>query len=108
MTGPAPAHPVFHRAADVAEILHCSPWWVKEQARQRRIPFCWIGGSYRFTDEHLAQIARLFEVLPTDPTASAPAPRRPATGPTDTEAAPVVRLVARQPRRARAAAQAAA
>lgn len=43
----------FYRAADVAERLHCSVWWVKEQARRRRIPYCWIGGSYRFTDEHI-------------------------------------------------------
>ncbi|GGL09797.1 helix-turn-helix domain-containing protein [Mangrovihabitans endophyticus] len=61
-TGPAPAG--FYRAAEVARLLRCSEWWVKEQARRRRIPFCWIGGSYLFTDEHIAAIVRLFEVQP--------------------------------------------
>ncbi|WP_433082730.1 helix-turn-helix domain-containing protein [Dactylosporangium sp. CA-052675] len=55
---------VLHRPAEVAKILDCSEWWVKEQARRRRIPFAWIGGSYRFTDEHLAEIIRIFEVRP--------------------------------------------
>ena len=48
-------------------MLRCSEWWVKEQARRRRIPFCWIGGSYLFTEEHVAAIVRLFEVPPSDP-----------------------------------------
>ena len=34
--------------------------------RRRRIPFCWIGGSYLFTEEHVAAIVRLFEVAPTE------------------------------------------
>ena len=54
----------YYRPADVARLLHCSQWWVKEQARRRRIPFCWIGGSYLFTEEHVAAIVRLFEVRP--------------------------------------------
>src|SRR3954464_3325134 len=61
-TGRAPAG--FYRAAEVARMLRCSEWWVKEQARQRRVPFCWIGGSYLFTEEHVAMIVRLFEVRP--------------------------------------------
>jgi hypothetical protein len=64
MSGPQPAPSAFHRPADVARILGCSEWWVKEQARRRRVPYCWIGGSYRFTDAHVAEIARLFEVRP--------------------------------------------
>jgi hypothetical protein len=55
------ATPMFYQPRDVAKILKCSEWWVKEQARRRRIPFCWIGGSYRFTPEHLTDIARIFE-----------------------------------------------
>ena len=47
-------------------MLRCSEWWVKEQARRRRIPFCWIGGSYLFTEEHIAAIVRLFEVRPVE------------------------------------------
>jgi len=83
-------------------MLRCSEWWVKEQARRRRIPFAWIGGSYLFTPEHLAEIVRRFEVRPTDDTTSAPAQRRTsaqrvATG----EAGSVVHLTARPPRRSR-------
>lgn len=100
----------LYSAAEVAERLQCSPWWVKEQARKRRIPFSWIGGSYRFTPEHLAEIIRVFEVKPGD-SVGVPgtvvarrgrAPRRPvsqqlASG----QVPPVVRLTARPPRRAR-------
>jgi hypothetical protein len=37
MTGPAPAPTGFYRPAEVAALLR-SEWWVKEQARRRRIP----------------------------------------------------------------------
>ena len=83
-------------------MLRCSEWWVKEQARRRRIPFCWIGGSYLFTDEHITEIIRLFEVRPVEGAAVAVIGRaRKAT--TEPHTAPAVRLVARVPRRARAA-----
>jgi hypothetical protein len=52
---------IFYLPRDVARILKCSEWWVKEQARKRRIPFCWIGGGYRFTPGHLVEIIRLCE-----------------------------------------------
>lgn len=64
MTRGIAARPILYRPAEVAEMLGCSEWWVKEQARNRRIPFSWIGGSYRFTDEHVAEIFRLFEERP--------------------------------------------
>lgn len=51
----------FYLPRDVARILKCSEWWVKEQARKRRIPFCWIGGGYRFTPDHVGEIVRLSE-----------------------------------------------
>ena len=81
-------------------MLRCSVWWVKEQARRRRIPFCWIGGGYLFTAEHVAEIARLFEVRPIQaaiPVVVAervvrPAPIEPNTA--------VTQLRARPPRRA--------
>jgi excisionase family DNA binding protein len=56
----------LYRPAEVAELLGCSEWWVKEQARKRRIPYSRIGGSYRFTAEHLAEIVRLHEVQRRD------------------------------------------
>jgi excisionase family DNA binding protein len=101
MTGTGPQQPTFYTPQEVAEMLRCSAWWVKEQARKRRIPFCWIGGGYRFTAEHLAEIARLFEVRPTaEPGQPATRPagpvrRRPVT-PDD---GGTVRLQARVPRR---------
>jgi len=99
MNGPAP---VLHRPADVARMLRCSQWWVKEQARKRRIPFSWIGGSYRFTDAHVAEIIALFEVRPEDATATAPTPRQAARHPGGHETGgTVIQLRARPPRRAR-------
>lgn len=67
MDGAPMAQSQLWTPAEVAERLRCSQWWVKEQARRRRIPFCWIGGSYRFTEEHVAVIVRLFEVQPEEP-----------------------------------------
>ena len=87
-------------------MLRCSQWWVKEQARRRRIPYCWIGGSYRFTDGHLVEIARLFEVRPaaevTAPPGRATSIRRPRPTVTTAPDQPVA-LAARLPRRMRQA-----
>jgi hypothetical protein len=86
-------------------MLRCSEWWVKEQARRRRIPYSWIGGSYLFTNEHVAEIVRLFEVQPMAETRTSLASKGPdrirddSPGKTPT----VVRLRARQPRRSRTA-----
>src|SRR3954452_18412414 len=97
--GRAPAG--FYRAAEVARMLRCSEWWVKEQARRRRIPFCWIGGSYLFTNQHIAAIVRLFEVQPVEsgPSASPTEGVRRAGRVTGSGR---VALIARVPRRARA------
>ncbi|GGK39593.1 hypothetical protein GCM10010124_35330 [Pilimelia terevasa] len=95
--------PHTHRPAAAAKILGCSEWWLKEQARKRRIPYAWIGGSYRFTDHHLTEILGIFERRPTPavtPTSSVRGSRsrRHTT-------APVVQLVPRVPRRAQRAQQ---
>lgn len=66
MTGGAAERLTFYRPAEVADRLGCSAWWVKEQARRRRVPYCWIGGSYRFTEEHVAEIARICERRPDE------------------------------------------
>ena len=60
--------PQLLKPRDVATALGCSEWWVKEQARTGRIPFSWIGGSYRFTHEHLHEIIT--------PSSTAPPSRR--------------------------------
>lgn len=103
MERPALATPVLHRAADVARILGCSEWWVKEQARKRRIPYSFIGGSYRFTDQHIIEIVKLFEVRPDEPGESAPLPRRAAAQGRADDGRASRRLVARTPRRTRMA-----
>ena len=99
ISGAAPLPPVY-LPRDIAKALHCSEWWVKEQARRGRIPYSKPGGSYRFTAEHFAEIMRIFESRPTDSgstaAAATPTRRRQATP----AAAPVTRLKARTPRRA--------
>lgn len=105
MTGPATAPTGFYRAVEVAALLRCSEWWVREQARHRRIPYAWIGGSYLFTAEHVAEIVRRFEVQPVDEPTPVNVVRlssRNAVG--DREQAPPVLLRARPPLRARNAA----
>jgi hypothetical protein len=104
MTGPQPQQPTFYRPAEVARMLRCSEWWVKEQARKRRIPYCWIGGSYLFTPQHIGEIVRLFEVRPTDEaTHASPVRGTPDRRFADDGGEPVL-LRARTPRRARDAA----
>jgi len=95
--------PVLHLPAEVARMLRCSEWWVKEQARKRRIPFSWIGGSYRFTDAHVAEIIARFEVQPEDASAAVPAPRQAARRTGDADGGTVIQLRARTPRRTRTA-----
>ena len=102
MSGAGGAHAAYYRPAEVARMLRCSEWWVKEQARHRRIPFCWIGGSYLFTEAHVAEIVRLFEVQPVEAAASAPSAGRARREAASTRPRAAV-LVARVPRRARTA-----
>ncbi|HET9518817.1 MAG TPA: helix-turn-helix domain-containing protein [Actinoplanes sp.] len=94
----------YYRPAEVAKLLRCSEWWIKEQARRRRIPYAWIGGSYLFTADHVTEIVRLFEVQPG--VEAPPAPRRARADRQSSDgcsdAAPN-RLRARPPRRARLA-----
>jgi len=77
-------------------MLRCSEWWVKEQARRRRIPFCWIGGGYLFTERHIEAIVCLFEVCPAEPGRVAAVPRSASSAP---GADAPGRLRARAPRR---------
>lgn len=56
------------------EIITSS--WLKEMARRREIPFVLIAGKYAFTDDHLAEIIRKFEMKPGRDERPAAAPRR--------------------------------
>src|SRR3954447_5920138 len=101
MGGAGTQRAAYYRPAEVAEMLRCSEWWVKEQARRRRIPYAWIGGSYLFNDEHIAAIVRLLEARPAAPM-PAPAARSAPVSDTATADGPLV-LRARRPRRSRGA-----
>lgn len=97
-SGPA-GEPRLYRPAEVAKTLRCSEWWVKEQARKRRIPYSWIGGSYLFTAGHIVEIVRLFENRPPE----TGAPEKASGSATRTRRSvlcePVSQLTARTPRR---------
>jgi excisionase family DNA binding protein len=97
---PLAGHPALLLPSEVATLLRCSEWWVKEQARNRRIPHTRVGGGYRFTDAHVAAIVRRFEVLPVDDTPVVPVTTAAQQAPSIRPAEPVTVLRARTPRRA--------
>ncbi|MFF7224126.1 helix-turn-helix domain-containing protein [Streptomyces massasporeus] len=99
-----PALPPTYSPAQIAEALDCSEWWVKEQARRRRIPFIRSGSGYRFTKDHVEEIFHILEERPDQGNVSIPQAtslRQRSQAPSD---GPVVQLRARRPRRARNAA----
>ncbi|RLU80673.1 DNA-binding protein [Streptomyces griseocarneus] len=68
---PSDELPHLFRPTEIAKALGCSEWWLKEQARRRRVPFTRVGGAYRFTIEHVAEVIDLFEERPLQPGQSA-------------------------------------
>lgn len=64
----------FYRPSEVAKLLRCSEWWIKEQARKNRIPYAWIGGAYLFAESHIAEIVSLFEHRPGNDTSATAEP----------------------------------
>ncbi|MGY6024152.1 helix-turn-helix domain-containing protein [Streptomyces spinosirectus] len=99
-----PALPPTYSPAQIAEALDCSEWWVKEQARRRRIPFIRSGRGYRFTKDHVEEIFHILEERPDQGNVSAAqvtSSRRRSQAPLG---GPVIPLRARRPRRARDAA----
>jgi hypothetical protein len=84
MPGAAPlAPPRAWNADEAAALLRCKASWLREQARNNRIPYTKLSGSYRFTDDHLSEITRIFEVPAARPAQAppAPAPARPPLRP---------------------------
>jgi excisionase family DNA binding protein len=61
---------------EAATILRVKPSWLERQAAARKIPFSMLGGSYRFTAEHLAAIVAQHENRPV-PLAADAAEARP-------------------------------
>ena len=52
---------VLYTKYEAAEILRVKVSWLERRAAARQIPFTMLGGAYRFTPEHLAEIVRLSE-----------------------------------------------
>ena len=73
-----PTKTLVHTADQVAAIIGgtCKGSWLKQQARDRKIPYTPIGGAYHFTDEQIAEILRILEVRPREMTPPR-APRSP-------------------------------
>jgi excisionase family DNA binding protein len=69
---------VMHTAEEAAKLLKVKRSWLERQAAARKIPFSMLGGSYRFSDEHLAEIVRIHEKVPLS---SAPDAARPVRKP---------------------------
>ena len=57
-------HPKVYTLSEAAQMLRVRESWLERQAAARRIPFTMLGGSYRFTGEHLIQIVRMHEITP--------------------------------------------
>jgi excisionase family DNA binding protein len=53
-----------HTLNEAAAILRVRKSWLERQAAARKIPFAMLGGTYRFTSDHLAAIVRIHEIAP--------------------------------------------
>ncbi|WP_411076288.1 helix-turn-helix domain-containing protein [Streptomyces sp. cmx-4-7] len=97
------APPRLYLPEEVAAVLGCSAWWVKDRARRRLIPYTRVGRSYRFTGKHLAEIIRMHEARPATPQQPTPSTASKASRSSTPSSLPVptTRLQARPPRRAR-------
>ena len=85
---PGQGTPTLHTADEAAAILRVKRSWLERQAAARKIPFTVLGGSYRFTSAHLAEIVRLYEQLPGPRAEGAGRKARPPREATTTFAAP--------------------
>jgi hypothetical protein len=95
----APDGPAAYTAEQAAAKIsdNCKASWLKAQARLGKIPCVKIGGAYHFTDEHLAEVIRVFTEGPPPPTPPAPSRAAPATSPASTPGiAPIVPRPMRQ------------
>jgi excisionase family DNA binding protein len=88
--------PRLYTKGEAAALLRCTVSWLEKRAAKRLIPFTMLGGAYRFSDEHLAEIIRLNEQRPVAMDKSAPSgskPRRRSrrTPPAQPSRAPLLR-----------------
>lgn len=75
-TGTSGGQLAMHTAEEAARLLKVRRSWLERQAAARKIPFSMLGGSYRFSDRHLAEIIRLNEVAPVPPARDVSGPAR--------------------------------
>ncbi|MFJ4228403.1 hypothetical protein ACIPYV_12655 [Paenarthrobacter nicotinovorans] len=69
----------FFEPAEAAALMRCSEGWLRDGAAAGRFPHaCWGKGKIVFTSEHIAEIARLSEILPTSNPSSGAQGGRPA------------------------------
>ncbi|WP_454810360.1 hypothetical protein [Paenarthrobacter nitroguajacolicus] len=55
----------FFEPSEAAALMRCSEGWLRDGAAAGRFPHaCWGKGKIVFTSEHIAEIARLSEILP--------------------------------------------
>jgi len=91
-----------HTLDEAAAILRVKPSWLERRAAARRIPFTMLGGSYRFTADHLTAIVRQYEQRPL--TASADeSPRMTARQAAATQLPNDIKVMPLRPRPRRAA-----
>lgn len=76
----------IHTKEEAAEILRVKVSWLERRAAARQIPFTMLGGAYRFTDAHLAEIVRLNEQGALSTPAAPASRRRPRRRPVQPEA----------------------
>jgi hypothetical protein len=97
---PAP-QAMTYSAKQAAAIIGgaCKASWLTRMARERRIPYVQIGPAYCFTDAHITEILKIFEVRPITAMSSARPPAKSAAPRSGTTAGPQVVLRARQPRK---------
>jgi excisionase family DNA binding protein len=62
----------LYTTEEAAAILRVKKSWLERQAAKRKIPFTLLGGGYRFTSAHLAEIVLMHEEPPV-PRTNAPA-----------------------------------
>lgn len=106
--GASPA-PRTYTAEQAADIIGCKASWLKRLARERKISYEWIGGSYKFTAAQIEAIIAFCEVpakAAPDPAKSAPTKRKADAKPVPLfplTPAGTVQLRARAPRKQGAA-----
>jgi excisionase family DNA binding protein len=56
--------PALYTAEEAAAMLRVKRSWLERQAAGRKVPFTMLGGGYRFTSVHLAEIVLMYEEAP--------------------------------------------